>query len=167
MPGLWTKLDFSAAKAKIPGTAIHKYLQYSRAGATEVVTSRLLFQQEKFLPHLARFCRKLETLQIKDGCSNESLIKAVSITRHLKSLSLSTNCPTTLDCVSQILDHCSTLERAEFHYIQAPHPPRPPLWPSNLPKLHALTLNLEIPVSSIPMMPSIVSLFKTSNNLSR
>ncbi|KAL8916395.1 MAG: hypothetical protein Q9208_008542 [Pyrenodesmia sp. 3 TL-2023] len=155
MPGLWTKLDFSAAKSNIPGTAIKKYLQYSRKVATEVVTNRLLFQQDKFLRHVALFCRKLEILQIKDGCSNESLIRAVSITRNLKSLSLSSNCAVTLDCVSQVLGHGSTLVRAEFHHILAPHPPRPPLWPSNLPKLQALTLNYETPSSSSSMMPSV------------
>ncbi|KAL8763916.1 MAG: hypothetical protein Q9184_000359 [Pyrenodesmia sp. 2 TL-2023] len=154
-PGLWTKLDFSAAKTIIPGLAIQKYLRYAREAATEVVTSRLLFQQEKFLPHLARFCRKLETLYIKDGCSNESLIKAVSITGNLKSLSLSSDCAVTLDCVSQVLGHCLTLVRAEFHYILAPHPPRPPLWPRDLPKLQVLTLNYETPSSSSSMMPPI------------
>ncbi|KAL8937576.1 MAG: hypothetical protein Q9211_003612 [Gyalolechia sp. 1 TL-2023] len=143
MPGLWTKLDFSAARKMIPKSAIQKYLNLSKCNATEVVINRFVALQDRFLPHFARACRPLETLRIESGSLNESLIKAVSVLDNLQTLVLSRDCETTLDCASQVLDHCPTLIRAEFHHICFPVNAHRPSWPASMLKLQTLKLHLE------------------------
>ncbi|KAL8941939.1 MAG: hypothetical protein Q9216_001967 [Gyalolechia sp. 2 TL-2023] len=142
-PGLWTKLDFSAATKIIPRSAVQKYLNLSRCNANEVVISRFVAPQDRFLPHFARICRPLETLRIESGSPNESLIKAVSITENLRTLVLSRGCETTTDCVTQVLEHCPTLIQAEFHHIKFPMNGRHPPWPASMLKLQTLKLHLE------------------------
>lgn len=143
MPGLWTKLDFSAARKMIPRSAIQKYLNLSKCNATEVVINRFVAPQDRFLPHFARICRPLETLRIESGSPNESLIKAVSISDNLQTLVLSRDCETTPDCVSQVLGHCPSLIRAEFHHISFPVNAHRPSWPASMLKLQTLKLHLE------------------------
>lgn len=141
MPSLWKNLDFSAAKASIPRSAIQKYLSFSRGNTTQVVTSRFMSQEGRFFPHIFRVCRKLETLRINSGSPNESLIKAASIARNLKTLVLGTECHTTVDCVSQVLRRCLTLTRAEFYSVYSSTRERNS-WSSPMPKLHTLTMKL-------------------------
>ncbi|KAL8989395.1 MAG: hypothetical protein Q9177_001708 [Variospora cf. flavescens] len=141
MPSLWKNLDFSAAKASIPRSAIQKYLGFSRGNTTQVVTSRFMSQEGRIFPHIFRVCRKLETLRINSGSPNESLIKAASIARNLKTLVLGTECHTTVDCVNQVLRRCLTLTRAEFYSVNSSTRERNS-WSSPMPKLHTLTMKL-------------------------
>lgn len=159
MPSLWHKLEFSAAKAtriRVPRSAMQKYLRFSRGEATEVVMSSFVGQDARFLPHVATVCRALETLRIESGWPNESLIKAVSITHSLKSLILSHDCRTTLDCVSQIFGGCSSLVRAEFHYVKVPDRSRRPSWPATVSRLRTLILNLkEVEAYTMPLIVGV------------
>ncbi|KAL8722220.1 MAG: hypothetical protein Q9225_001265 [Loekoesia sp. 1 TL-2023] len=151
IPSLWTKLDFSAAKASIPKSTIQKYLRFSKGDTTEVVW-KFVAQEERFLSQIPTICRKLKSLRIENGFPTVSLIKAVSIADNLSTLILSKNAGTTLDCVSQILGRCSTLLRAEFYYIEASVRIRRPSWPSNVLRLQALILELEEVFSLHPML---------------
>ena len=161
MPSLWTKMDYSAAKARIPSSAIHNYLSFSKGVTTDLSVNQFVAQQEKSLLHIVRLCRGLKNFRIHSGSPNQSLIKAVSMTRNLRSLMV--HCDTTPDCVSQVLGRCPTLTRLEFHRISTPISTRRFSWPSNIPKLRALTLHLDIssphlgwPISVGFALPSIV-----------
>ncbi|KAL9008868.1 MAG: hypothetical protein Q9173_006051 [Seirophora scorigena] len=122
MPILWKSLDFSVANASISPSAIQKYLGFSKGNATHVIISRSVGQIPRILPYVFRVCRKLDTLQIDGGSPNDSLVKAASIARNLKTL---------------ILNTCS-----EFHTVNSPRLIRNP-WSSPMPRLHTLTLKLD------------------------
>ncbi|KAL8903548.1 MAG: hypothetical protein Q9207_003853 [Kuettlingeria erythrocarpa] len=92
MPGLWTKLDFSAAKAKIPGTAIQKYLQYSRAGDLKhlSITHCTTLRELELTEMVSRgYMDKLSYLDLSHTHVTDNVIEPLVLrARHLRKVRL-------------------------------------------------------------------------------
>ncbi|KAL9121792.1 MAG: hypothetical protein Q9187_001644 [Circinaria calcarea] len=93
----------------------------------------------ELLKYITGRCKALEYLELRDGASNASLLKAVSLAPKLTTLIIGRAHETSLDLVTQLLAQCRTLERAEFHSTT----PRgiKPEWRSDLSTLRVLKLD--------------------------
>ncbi|KAL8785164.1 MAG: hypothetical protein Q9213_003510 [Squamulea squamosa] len=154
-PSLWATLDFSKAKANVPKTALQRYVRFSQGRVTKVVMSRFTTQQPTNVQYMVSSCKGIEHLEVDSGYANTSLIKAGQIAKNLKCLVLSASCPTSLDCVSQILGKCTTLVRAEFHRIT--HTGSfVPQWQGDMSRLRTLVLSVaDIDLNRPEFMPSL------------
>lgn len=117
MPSLWRHLDLSNAKKNVRQSAIRECVKRSQGKLTRVTLSRFEHYNtnNEILKYITSRCKALEYLELRDGVSNASLLKAVSLALKLTTLIIGRAHETSFDLVTQLLAQCHTLERAEFH----------------------------------------------------
>ena len=140
MPCLWSDLDFSTAKKPVNLGAIRKYIKRGNGITTRVILDRFGSNAEKIPRYVATRCRGLNDLRISGGLIGASILEAAPCASNLKTLIISKSCEMSCDAVSQLLSHCSNLERAEFHSVNAAES-RPARWEVDMPKLRTLVLD--------------------------
>ena len=140
MPGLWSHLDFSAAKRPVNLGAVRKYIKRGNGTTTRVTLDRFGSNAEKIPRYVTTRCRGLKELRISGGLIGASIFEAVPCASSLKTLIISKACQISCDGVSQLLSHCPNLERAEFQSVSAAEN-RTTRWEADMPKLRTLTLD--------------------------
>lgn len=139
MPGLWSDLDFSAAKKPVNLGAVRKYIKRGNGTTTRVTLDRFGSNAEKIPRYVATRCRGLTDLRISGGLVGSSILQAAPSAYNLKTLIITKACQISCDVVSQLLALCPNLERAEFHSVSSAER-RPARWEVELPKLRTLVL---------------------------
>lgn len=117
MPALWRNLDLSAARRPVRITAVRAYVKRARNSVTHATLFRADSVKGDALKCIFGNCRKLEYLRLVDGVSNGFLIKAAPFATHLTTLIIDWHREISVDCVTELLDKCVELRRAEFHCI--------------------------------------------------
>lgn len=141
MPSLWRHLDLSNAKKNVRQSAIRECVKRSQGKLTRATLSRFEYYNTNNEPlkYITSRCKGLKYLELQDGASNASLLRAISLAPELTTLIIGHAHETSLDSVTQLLAHCQALERAEFHSciskgIEAE-------WVNDLSKLRVLKMN--------------------------
>ena len=119
MPSLWRHLDLSKARRAVKISSVKACARRSKGQLTHATLFRADSRNGEAIKHIIGNCRKLEFLELKDGLSNNFLVHAAPLAPRLSTLIIGRTRDITLDCVSEILHHCPTLIRAEFHSIFA------------------------------------------------
>ena len=140
MPGLWSHLDFSAAKKPVTLGAVRKYIEHGNGTTTRVILDRFGSNAEKIPRYIATRCRCLKDLRISGGLIGASILEAVPCISSLKTLIVSGACRMSCDVVSELLSHSLNLERAEFE-IATHTKYYPESWTVDMPKLRTLKLD--------------------------
>ena len=140
MAQIWTNLDFKSAKRQCTLGAIRKYVKWSQGLVSRVTLPCISTSAEGIPRFITTRCKHLQELTIAGDFIGGSLTQAIPSALHLKTLVVGAQCQVTIDCVSQLLANCKSLERAEFYSVQRPIQ-RPAVWEADLPNLVSLTLN--------------------------
>ena len=141
MPSLWRHLDLSNAKKNVRQSAIRECVKRSQGRLTRATLSRFEYYNtnNELFKYITSHCKGLEYLELRDGVSNASLLKAVSLAPKLTTLIIVRAHETPLGLVTQLLAQGNALERAEFHSIILKG--KTAEWPNDLPKLRVLKVN--------------------------
>ena len=117
MPRLWRHLDFSVARKPISLGCIQSNVRRSKGQTSHITFNRTssTLDPSKTLRYVLMVCKKLEFMHVKDNIFNQSLLSLLPSARNLSTLIISSEI--TIDCTSQLLEHCPTLGHVEFHSI--------------------------------------------------
>ena len=138
MPRLWANLDFSNAKKNVRLTTVRKYVKNGQGTCSAICFDHFGLFQQNILSYVASRCRGMREVRLLSGFVGASLLKAAPCAVNLQTLIISSQCETTSDTVSQLLQQCVNLERAEFHDVNAS---TSYVQKSFMPKMHTLVLN--------------------------
>ena len=119
MPGLWKSLDFSTAKKPVSLGAVKNYVKRGNGTTTRVTLDKFGCHKEKIPRYVATRCRGLIELSIPGGVIGASILEAAPCASSLKTLIISKACEISCDVVSQLLNSCPNLERADFHSVNS------------------------------------------------
>ena len=158
MPDLWSHIDLSVTRRKISVDQISAYIKRSRGKVRTVIlsgSSGFAPSRAVVLRCIANRCRALSHLQICHGIVCHSILEATPAFGSLESLIIGAEIG--LDFVTQILELCSRLKRAEFADVTAAHPAK---WAGDLSQLQTLIIDAKRTVHFGLDMLRLVSLDK-------
>ena len=142
MPGLWSNLDFSTAKKPVSLGAVRRYIKGGNGSTTRVTLDKFGFNTERIPRYVATRCKGLKDLRIPEGFIGASVLEAVSCASNLKTLVIREACQISYDVVTQLLNHCPSLEHAEFQSVGArASNSRAVRWEMDMPNLRTLILD--------------------------
>ena len=158
MPRLWSDLNFSAARKPVNLGAVRKYIKRANGSTNRITLDRFGSNSEKIPRYVATRCRSLNYLKISGGLIGASILEAAPCALNLKTLIISKACQISCSVVSQLLQHCPNLERAEFQSISIVKM-ETPKFEVDMPKLRTLTLDtpkggkgLRLPILELDML---------------
>ena len=100
------------------------------------------FNAERIPRYVATRCKGLQDLRIPQGFIGASVLEAVFCASNLKTLVIHEACQISYDVVSQLLNHCPSLEHAEFQSVGArASNSRAVGWEIDMPNLRTLILD--------------------------
>lgn len=143
---LWTHLNFSQTDKQVSKPAIRQYIQRSKGTVTRTSIHLSKKHHENALRYITLSCKALVQIDILSGFGKNDLLETVSRALTLKTLIISDKCEIGLDLVSHLLEHCRSLDRAEFHSCNSREFVA---WGRNLLKIRSLTINGRDPNSSV------------------
>ena len=143
---LWIHLNFSQTDKQVSKPAIRQYIQRSKGAVTRTSIHLSKKHHENALRYITLSCKALDQIDILSGLSKTNLLETVSRALTLKTLIISDKCEIGLDLVSHLLEHCRSLDRAEFHTCSSREFVA---WGRNLLKIRSLTINSMDTISSI------------------
>ncbi|MCJ1381933.1 hypothetical protein MMC17_005045 [Xylographa soralifera] len=138
IPALWRHLDLSKTKKNVRFGSIKACVIRSGGTLTHATLSHYDSLNSDALTYIASRCKRLEYLELRTGISNESLLKAVTMTSTLKTLILLSGHEVSLDTVTQLLAQSKSLEHTEFYIRTRGHAAK---WEGDLSKLRVLKLH--------------------------
>ena len=154
MPKVWTNLDFSTTKRNATLTAARQYVKNARGTCSAVRFSQFSQYQQNILSYVASRCKGLREVKLLSGFVGISFLKAAPCAVNLKTLIISSQCEITADAVTQLLDQCMNLERAEFHQVKAHGSD---ICTNVLAKLHTLVLNVVTRERDLPGLDKLLA----------
>lgn len=134
---IWSHFDFSSANKQVSMPAIRQYVQRSGGAVTQASIHFFKEHHANTLKYITSNCKALNRIDILSGYPTMRLLKAASSALMLKSLIISRKCPIDLDYVSYLLEFCTNLDRAEFHYCNTSKSTK---WGGDLSKIRSLTI---------------------------
>lgn len=140
MPRLWANLDFSGSIEKdVSYATLRQYVKSAQGTCSAISIPRLANVNHNLLDYVASRCRGLSEIRVFSKFASATLLKAVPNAANLQVLVVSWQCHIPADTVSQLLDLCGNLKRAEFHtIINASNLDIPK---HNMEKMHTLVMN--------------------------
>ena len=140
MPGLWSDLDFSTAKKSLTLGAIRKYIKRSNGTTTRVTLDKFGHNEERIPHYVTSRCRDLKDLRVPGGFIGTSHLEAITCAYNLKTLIIHKACHISCFVTSQLLNHCPSLEHAEFQSVNFSDSGAF-RWKIDMPNLRTLVLN--------------------------
>jgi hypothetical protein len=109
-PRFWIHLDLSRAKKAVKPETLMRYVAYSQNGIKTAVLKNVTLQATPLLSKFTGKCQSLEELTLLSGGSlKDSLVKALSRTQSLRSLTLGNKVTVNLYTLASILSRCPSL----------------------------------------------------------
>ena len=143
-PGLWTHLDFSAARKPVAKGFIRDAVFRSEYRITRVTVHRVA--DLEILVNVATACKSLHTLEfLSGGLMSMTLIDIAQCSASLKKLVVDTDL--TLDTITQVLRWRPTLEHAEFKSVISAEEGAD--WKGPFPNLHTLIIHVNFQKPSL------------------
>lgn len=117
MKSWWTELDLSRARKPVQPAAIRACIRRSRGSITKAKLNHVALNDSDCLKRLTIACKKLDHIEVLSGFTGKSILEACPLAINLKTLLLGQNCEVTASTITELLDKCTNLERAEFDSI--------------------------------------------------
>lgn len=153
MTHLWMQIDLSAARGKVPWTAVRTYIKRSKAMVAHATIKNLATASTpKTMEFLSR-CPRLEHLELWVDCDYRQFLQTFMGCKQLKSLTLSPDIKIPHHCFGQLLIELPRLERIALWSVK-PSSYDLNAWPRSLPNLKSITLATQHP-SSMSVLPAL------------